>query len=113
VVRTRTRRMGLEPCSSRPSFSLTLSTHLHPHAHSLAPSTDNNEWYYPAPPRPSSELDEDELEEEENSLPAGLRKGNWGNKLVRGSRWVRRGKIVNWGPGKNEWEVRPFGSRSE
>lgn len=38
-------------------------------------------------------------------LPPGTNHGNWGNKHAHGSRWVRRGKIVAWGPAKAEWDV--------
>lgn len=55
------------------------------------------EYFYPA----NAESDSEDAE-----LPVGVARGNWGNKAMKGSRWVRRGKAVAWGPSKGEWEVR-------
>jgi hypothetical protein len=63
---------------------------------SAIPLNDQNAWYYPSQGHDDSE---DEL------LDVGTKGGNWGKKTSRGSRWVRRGKIVPWGPGMDEWEV--------
>ncbi|KAG6866830.1 hypothetical protein C0991_008766 [Blastosporella zonata] len=58
------------------------------------PLSDSNKWYYP-----SHGYDDDgEL------LEPGSRGGNWGNKNVRGARWVRKGKITTWGPSMEDWE---------
>jgi hypothetical protein len=65
--------------------------------YSAIPLNDQNAWYYPSQGHDDSE---DEL------LDVGTNGGNWGKKTARGSRWVRRGKIVAWGPGMDEWEVR-------
>lgn len=66
---------------------------------------DQNAWYVPVPGlgqiRGLSAMTEDE----EEDLPVGTRFGNWGKKNMKGSRWVRRGKIASWGPGIEEWEV--------
>ncbi|KAI5124438.1 hypothetical protein M0805_008322 [Coniferiporia weirii] len=42
---------------------------------------------------------------DESELPAGVSRGNWGRKTMKGARWVRRGKAVAWGPSKGEWEA--------
>ncbi|KAG8927368.1 hypothetical protein FRC02_008251 [Tulasnella sp. 418] len=68
---------------------------------SLLPVDDRNEWYYPSAPRPSRIVDD----EEEDILPIGTSMGNWGNKLIKGARWVRHGKAVEWGSGRIEWEM--------
>ena len=47
-----------------------------------------------------------ESDSEDVELPVGIAGGNWGKKTLKGSRWVRRGKAVAWGPSKVEWEVR-------
>ncbi|KAH7104103.1 hypothetical protein BKA62DRAFT_669746 [Auriculariales sp. MPI-PUGE-AT-0066] len=47
----------------------------------------------------------DYLDDDLPDLSATNRKGNWGNKLVPGAEWVRRGKIAAWGPGRDEWEL--------
>ncbi|KAL5534560.1 hypothetical protein ACEPAG_1023 [Sanghuangporus baumii] len=46
-----------------------------------------------------------ESDSEDPDLPAGVAGGNWGKKALKGSRWVRRGKAVAWGPSKGEWEA--------
>lgn len=46
-----------------------------------------------------------ESDSEDPDLPVGVAGGNWGKKAMKGSRWVRRGKAVAWGPSKGEWEV--------
>ena len=46
-----------------------------------------------------------ESDSEDPDLPVGVAGGNWGKKAIKGSRWVRRGKAVAWGPSKGEWEV--------
>ena len=61
------------------------------------PLIDHSVWYYPSQGYDDSD---------EELLDIGVRGGNWGNKMVRGARWVRRGKIAAWGPGMDEWEVR-------
>lgn len=80
---------------------------------SFLPSNDRNEWYYPVARHPGAgEESEDELdgavsgERSEEALQASRSgQGNWGNKFVKGSRWMRRGKIVAWGPHKPDWDV--------
>ncbi|KAG9011104.1 hypothetical protein FRB94_009247 [Tulasnella sp. JGI-2019a] len=69
---------------------------------SVVPADDKNEWYYPAAPRPSASgaTDDDEAE-----LLPGCSTGNWGKKHVKGARWVRRGKLADWGPSRAEWEA--------
>lgn len=42
---------------------------------------------------------------DEEELPPALAQGNWGHKNVKGSRWIRRGKITAWGPEMEDWEV--------
>lgn len=67
---------------------------------SIAPSRDRNDWYYPAV-RP--------MEDEETELPMTYGKrhrGNWGNKMQPGARWMKLGKCSSWGPSHAEWEVR-------
>ena len=61
------------------------------------PLNDHSAWYYPSQGYDDSD---------EELLNVGVRGGNWGNKMIRGARWVRRGKIAAWGPGMDEWEVR-------
>lgn len=56
---------------------------------------DHNAWYYP-----SQGFDSDT-----ESLNTSVAGGNWGKKTMKGSRWVRRGKIASWGPGIDEWEA--------
>ncbi|KAL4069446.1 hypothetical protein J3A83DRAFT_4163415 [Scleroderma citrinum] len=56
---------------------------------------DHNAWYYP-----SQGFDSDT-----ESLNASVAGGNWGKKTMKGSRWVRRGKIASWGPNIDEWEA--------
>ncbi|KAG8867593.1 hypothetical protein FRB97_003203 [Tulasnella sp. 331] len=69
---------------------------------SVIPADDKNEWYYPATPRPSAAgVDEDG----ESELLPGCSTGNWGKKHVKGARWVRRGKLADWGPSRAEWET--------
>ncbi|KAG5652291.1 hypothetical protein H0H81_005551 [Sphagnurus paluster] len=58
------------------------------------PLSDQNKWYYLSHGYES----DDEL------LETGSRGGNWGNKTVRGARWVRRGKMTRWGPDMDDWE---------
>ena len=77
---------------------------------SFLPSNDRNEWYYPAA-RHSADVTDDVADEdrsEEALLAHRSGQGNWGHKLVKGSRWMRRGKIVAWGPAKSDWDVRPM-----
>lgn len=62
----------------------------------ILPSGDRNEWYYPSRPYDS---DDDELQ-------AGAPTGNWGRKHLRSSRFVRKGKMTAWGPGREEYDVR-------
>ncbi|KAH7883826.1 hypothetical protein F5I97DRAFT_1895935 [Phlebopus sp. FC_14] len=56
---------------------------------------DHNAWYYPS----------QGFDSETESLSVGVAGGNWGKKTVKGSRWVRRGKIAAWGPSMDEWEA--------
>jgi hypothetical protein len=32
--------------------------------------------------------------------------GNWGRKHLRSARFVRKGKMAAWGPGREEYDVR-------
>jgi len=61
----------------------------------LLPLGDQNSWYYPSHGYDSTEED----------LHVGSEVGNWGNKTIKGARWVRRGKITPWGPGMDDWEA--------
>ncbi|KZT19389.1 hypothetical protein NEOLEDRAFT_1102312 [Neolentinus lepideus HHB14362 ss-1] len=58
------------------------------------PSNDHNSWYFPC-----HGYDSDE-EERVSSV-----QGNWGLKHTKNSRWMRRGKMVAWGPGMDDWEA--------
>lgn len=60
------------------------------------PSNDTNGWYYP-----SHGYDTD-AEDDENRFNSAL--GNWGRKSAKDARWIRRGKMVPWGPGIEEWQ---------
>ncbi len=62
------------------------------------PSNDANGWYYP-----SHGYDTD-AEDDENRFSSAV--GNWGKKSTKDARWIRRGKMVAWGPGVEEWQVR-------
>lgn len=62
----------------------------------ILPSGDRNEWYYPSRPYDS---DDDELQ-------AGTPMGNWGRKHLKSARFVRKGKMAAWGPGREEYDVR-------
>jgi len=62
----------------------------------ILPSGDRNEWYYPSRPYDS---DDDELQ-------AGTPMGNWGRKHLKSARFVRKGKMAPWGPGREEYDVR-------
>ncbi|KZT40115.1 hypothetical protein SISSUDRAFT_983781 [Sistotremastrum suecicum HHB10207 ss-3] len=42
---------------------------------------------------------------DDEELSVGNPRGNWGNKLVKGAQWVRRGKIVAWSPGRDDAEM--------
>ncbi|KAF8898397.1 hypothetical protein BD779DRAFT_1483694 [Infundibulicybe gibba] len=59
------------------------------------PLSDQNIWYYP-----SHGYDSDQ-----DIVPIGSKRGNWGRKTVKHARWVRRGKITSWGPGIEDWEA--------
>lgn len=59
------------------------------------PLSDRNNWYYPSHGH----------ESDDETLSIGALGGNWGNKTVKGARWVRRGKITPWGPTMDDWEV--------
>ena len=61
----------------------------------LLPLSDPNSWYYPSHGYTS----------DEEEVHAGMKRGNWGNKTTRGSRWLRRGKLAVWGPPMEDWEV--------
>ncbi|KAG6910596.1 hypothetical protein DXG01_009547 [Tephrocybe rancida] len=58
------------------------------------PLSDSNKWYYPS----------HGYESDDGPLEPGSRGGNWGNKTVRGARWVRKGKMTTWGPSMDDWE---------
>ena len=62
------------------------------------PSNDNNAWYYP------SHGYESEVEDDDPNYSTVT--GNWGRKSTRHARWIRKGKMIAWGPGMEEWEVR-------
>ncbi|RPD81725.1 hypothetical protein L226DRAFT_475048 [Lentinus tigrinus ALCF2SS1-7] len=59
------------------------------------PSNDNDAWYYPSYG----------FEPNEEGLPASPFRGNWGMKTFNEAKWVRRGKIVAWGPWIEDWEA--------
>ncbi|KAF8350217.1 hypothetical protein F5887DRAFT_944323, partial [Amanita rubescens] len=61
----------------------------------LLPLSDPNSWYYPSHGYTS----------DEEEAHAGMKRGNWGNKTARGSRWLRRGKLAVWGPPMEDWEA--------
>ena len=61
----------------------------------LLPLSDQNSWYYPSHGYSSAE--------EDSRVGSGV--GNWGNKTIKGARWIRRGKITPWGPGMDDWEA--------
>ncbi|KAF8226104.1 hypothetical protein L208DRAFT_1425248 [Tricholoma matsutake] len=61
----------------------------------LLPLSDQNSWYYPSHGYSSADKD----------LRVGSEVGNWGEKTVKGARWLRRGKITLWGPGMDDWEA--------
>ncbi|TFK57484.1 hypothetical protein OE88DRAFT_1691226 [Heliocybe sulcata] len=58
------------------------------------PSSDHNSWYFPC-----HGYDSDQ-EERVSSV-----QGNWGLKHTKNARWMRRGKMVAWGPGMDDWEA--------
>ncbi|KAI0274845.1 hypothetical protein BC834DRAFT_815284 [Gloeopeniophorella convolvens] len=58
------------------------------------PTKDNNAWYHPSLEGTS-----------DDEGPVDATKGNWGKKAIRGARWIRKGKMVAWGPGMEEWEA--------
>ena len=43
--------------------------------------------------------------EEDTEISAGVKGGNWGNKLHEGARWIRRGKLAAWSPARDDWEA--------
>lgn len=45
------------------------------------------------------------IQGQDTELSAGVKRGNWGNKLHEGARWVRRGKLAAWSPTRDDWEV--------
>ncbi|KAG8978135.1 hypothetical protein FRC05_011251 [Tulasnella sp. 425] len=51
---------------------------------SVVPAEDRNAWYYPAAPRPAASIEGNN----EQELDPGASTGNWGNKHVKGARWV-------------------------
>ncbi|EPQ60968.1 hypothetical protein GLOTRDRAFT_53595 [Gloeophyllum trabeum ATCC 11539] len=57
------------------------------------PSNDNNSWYFPCHGYDSDEDDR-----------ISSAQGNWGLKHTKNARWMRRGKIVAWGPSMDDWE---------
>ncbi|CAE7194140.1 unnamed protein product [Rhizoctonia solani] len=62
----------------------------------VAPSRDRNEWYYPT-------IEDGATEPLVNG---GKRhRGNWGNKMQEGARWMKLGKASAWGPSHAEWEM--------
>lgn len=87
----------------RALVELTVDSVFLPPLSSVVPAEDRNAWYYPAAPRPAASIEGNN----EQELDPGASTGNWGNKHVKGARWVRRGKITPWGPGRAEWEVSP------
>lgn len=83
-------------CTSSSSFAVGLRYRDISSAKSGAvPLSDQNAWYYPSYGHDSDEED----------LPVGARKGNWGHKDAKSARWIRRRKIAPWGPGMEDWEV--------
>ncbi|KAH8100503.1 hypothetical protein BXZ70DRAFT_937537 [Cristinia sonorae] len=61
------------------------------------PSNDINAWYYP------SHGYGDDAEDDDVRFNTGT--GNWGRKMNRDARWIRRGKMTAWGPAMEEWEA--------
>ncbi|KAG1773064.1 hypothetical protein EDD22DRAFT_858806 [Suillus occidentalis] len=62
---------------------------------SLLVLNDHNAWYYPS----------QGLSSDDEDLAVSIVGGNWGNKMRKGSRWVRKGKMAAWGPGMDDWEA--------
>ncbi|KAF5377440.1 hypothetical protein D9615_005156 [Tricholomella constricta] len=84
--------------SAAPSNAGQPSHHPEPSTDEYSPQlplSDQNNWYYPS----------HGYESENEMLESGSRGGNWGNKTVKGARWVRRGKIASWGPAMDDWEA--------
>ena len=99
-----TRTRNVQGCSWN-SLGEPLSTHLTELGNltrctpsSAVAADDRHDWYYPAAHQYDGDQDGPELD-------SGTPSGNWGNKRVKGARWVRRGKLSAWGPGRAEWEV--------
>ena len=61
------------------------------------PSNDSNAWYYPSHGGDS--------DNQENDNIYGTVTGNWGKKTTQHARWIRKGKMIAWGPGIEDWEV--------
>ncbi|KAG6832246.1 hypothetical protein H0H92_004211 [Tricholoma furcatifolium] len=59
------------------------------------PLSDSIKWYYPS----------QGYESDEEMLEAASIGGNWGNKTIRGARWVRQGKMATWGPSMDDWQA--------
>ncbi|KII93398.1 hypothetical protein PLICRDRAFT_35598 [Plicaturopsis crispa FD-325 SS-3] len=59
------------------------------------PVADPNAWYYPSQGYIS----------DEEPLNPSTKNGNWGKKMTRDARWVRKGKMVAWGPGMEDWQA--------
>lgn len=55
--------------------------------------------------RESSDSDDENVESQEKSEERRYRTGNRGNKLVKGARWNRRGKLGLWTEAKNEKDM--------
>ena len=58
------------------------------------PLDDYNSWYYPSHGYTSDEEHPTDIQ----------RQGNWGRKLSKGARWIRKGKMAAWGSGLEDWE---------
>jgi hypothetical protein len=65
----------------------------YPSEEDILPLSDPNSWYYPSHGHDS---DDEEI---------NVQGGNWGKKHAKNARWVRRGKMIAWGPDMEDWEV--------
>ncbi|KAF8343927.1 uncharacterized protein EI90DRAFT_3114577 [Cantharellus anzutake] len=71
--------------------------------YSLLPSNDRNEWYFPKA-RTAVDLQASSDDGPLTTSQAEISRGNWGNKLKSDARWLKRLKIVRWGPQRSEWD---------
>lgn len=90
--------MQSAPKRAHEEMRLVLNTRAFKRSHdqfSLLVLNDHNAWYYPS----------QGLSSDDEDLAVSIVGGNWGNKMKKSSRWVRKGKMASWGPGMDDWEV--------